>query len=247
MKATIIGTGYVGLTTGVALAYLGHKVHCLDIDDAKIDQLQKGKSPIYEPFLEELMTLSKGNLNFTTKFEEAISDTNVIFITVGTPSLPDGTPPLTFLRSAADTIGKNLGGGFTVIVNKSTVPIGSGNWVESLVRDAFESRNGHNPNGRFAIASNPEFLREGSALHDTLYPDRVVVGSDNPHALEVLYSLYKPILEQTFSPPTFLTRPEGLGAIPIITTNLASAELIKYAANSFLSLKISFINEIAQL
>jgi len=247
MKVGILGTGYVGLTTGAALAYLGHKVHCLDIDETKIEELRKGKSPIYEPYLEELISLSRNNLNFTTRLEETVVGADVVFITVGTPSLPDGNPNLTFLRSAADTIGKHLGAGFTVIVNKSTVPIGSGNWVESLVRDAFESRNGHKPNGRFAIASNPEFLREGSALHDTLYPDRVVVGSDNPQALEVLYSLYKPILEQTFSPPTFLSRPEGLGAIPIITTNLASAELIKYAANSFLSLKISFINEIAQL
>jgi UDPglucose 6-dehydrogenase len=247
MKVGIIGTGYVGLTTGVALAYLGHKVTCLDIDQTKVDLLRRGKSPIYEPWLQELMSLAKSNLNFNTVYQEAIPQFDVVFITVGTPSLPDGGPNLSYVRSAAENIGKYLGGGFTVIVNKSTVPIGSGNWVESLVRDAFESRNGSKPNGRFAIASNPEFLREGSALHDTLYPDRVVVGSDNPQALEVLYSLYKPILEQTFSPPNFIPRPEGLGAVPIITTNLASAELIKYAANSFLSLKISFINEIAQL
>jgi UDPglucose 6-dehydrogenase len=247
MKVGIIGTSYVGLTTGVALAYLGHKVTCLDIDQTKVDLLRREKSPIYEPWLQELISLAKSNLNFNTVYQEAIPRFDVVFITVGTPSLPDGGPNLSYVRSAAESIGKYLGGGFTVIVNKSTVPIGSGNWVESLVRDAFESRNGSKPNGRFAIASNPEFLREGSALHDTLYPDRVVVGSDNPQALEVLYSLYKPILEQTFSPPNFIPRPEGLGAVPIITTNLASAELIKYAANSFLSLKISFINEIAQL
>src|SRR5262245_39923220 len=147
MKVGIIGTGYVGLTTGVALAYLGHKVFCLDVDESKIDQLRKGKSPIYEPYLEELLSLSKANLVFTTKFEETLSNTDVIFITVGTPSLPDGNPNLAFLRSAAEAVGKNLNTGFTVIVNKSTVPIGSGNWVESLVRDAFESRNGHKPNG----------------------------------------------------------------------------------------------------
>ncbi len=133
------------------------------------------------------------------------------------------------------------------MVNKSTVPIGCGNWVESLVREAFEARNGRRPNGCFSVASNPEFLREGSALHDSLYPDRVVVGSDDPRALERLYALYRPVVEQTFPAPSFLPRPESLGAVPLITTNLASAELIKYAANAFLALKISFINEIAQL
>lgn len=144
-------------------------------------------------------------------------------------------------------IGENLGGAYTVVVNKSTVPIGSGNWVEALVREGFEARHAKRPDGRFSVASNPEFLREGSALHDSLYPDRVVIGSDDPRALEVLYALYKPVLEQTFPAPVFLPRPEWLSAVPLITTNLASAELTKYAANAFLSLKISFINEIAQL
>jgi UDPglucose 6-dehydrogenase len=132
-------------------------------------------------------------------------------------------------------------------VNKSTVPIGCGNWVEALVRESFEARNGHRPKGRFSVASNPEFLREGSALRDSLYPDRVVLGADDPRALDCLYALYKPVLEQTFAAPAFLPRPEGLGAVPLITTDLASAELIKYAANAFLSLKVSFINEVAQL
>ena len=128
------------------------------------------------------------------------------------------------------------------------MPIGCGNWVESLVREAFEARNGQpSEEGLFSVASNPEFLREGSALHDSLYPDRVVIGSDDPRALERLYALYRPVVEQTFAAPIFLPRPESLGAVPLITTNLASAELIKYAANAFLSLKISFINEIAQL
>src|SRR6202030_4855119 len=134
---------------------------------------------------------------------------------------------------------------FTVVVNKSTVPIGSGNWVGALVRDAAERRG----RGRdcFAVASNPEFLREGSALHDSLYPDRVVIGADQAQTAEVLYTLYRPILDQTFQPPTFLPRPDRVGAVPLISTDLASAELIKYAANAFLALKISYINEVGHL
>jgi len=142
-------------------------------------------------------------------------------------------------------VGERLGHHFTVIVNKSTVPIGSGNWVGALVRDAAEQR------GRgkdcFAVASNPEFLREGSALLDSLYPDRVVIGADDPRTAEVLYTLYRPILDQTFQPPPFLPRPDRVGGVPLISTDLASAELIKYAANAFLALKISYINEIGQL
>jgi len=132
------------------------------------------------------------------------------------------------------------------VVNKSTVPIGSGNWVGSLLRDAYEQR-ASKPPCEFAVASNPEFLREGSALHDSLYPDRIVIGADETRALEVLYSLYRPILDQTFTPPTYLPRPESQGGVPLLSTDLASAELIKYAANAFLALKISFINEIGLL
>ena len=134
-----------------------------------------------------------------------------------------------------------------VVVNKSTVPIGSGNWVESLVRDAYEKRTNSKAKGMFAVASNPEFLREGSAIFDSLYPDRVVVGSDNQRTAEVLYSLYRPLLEQTFTAPSYLPRPDRMGAVPLISADLASAELIKYAANAFLALKISYINEIGQL
>lgn len=247
MKVAIVGTGYVGITTGVALAYLGHQVTCLDCDERKIASLREGRFPIYEPHLETLAALAQSRLHFTTDTEEAETGAEVIFIAVGTPPLADGNPDLSYLRSAAMDVGKYVGEGFTVVVNKSTVPIGCGNWVESLVRESFEARNGHCPKSCFSVASNPEFLREGSALHDSLYPDRVVIGSDDPRALESLYSLYKPVAEQTFAPPIFLPRPEGLGAVPLITTNLASAELIKYAANAFLSLKISFANEIAQL
>ena len=144
-------------------------------------------------------------------------------------------------------MGEHLGPGFTVIVNKSTVPIGSANWVDALVRDAFQSRTSPPATARFAVASNPEFLREGSALHDTLYADRTVVGADSEEALKVLSDLYRDITDQTFTPPAYLPRPAGLGSVPLINTDLASAELIKYSANAFLSLKISFINEIAEL
>lgn len=192
------------------------------------------------------MRLVRDRIEFTDTYT-AIPHARIVFIAVGTPALPDGSPDLSQLEKAAWSIGLHLGEEFTVIVNKSTVPVGSGNWVESLVREAHRSRNGRSADGHFAVASNPEFLREGSALRDTLYPDRVVVGAEVPRALEVLYTLHRPILEQTFPAPVFLPRPEGLGAVPFVATDLASAELIKYAANAFLALKISFINEIAAL
>lgn len=246
MKVAIIGTGYVGLTTGVCLSFIGHSVHCLDTDESKIAALRSGAVPIYEPNLPELIKEAEHNLHFTTRYEEAIPDADVVFIAVGTPPTPSGAPNLEFLSQAAKCIGQHLNGEFTVVVNKSTVPIGSGNWVESLLRDACEHRsNGTNP--QFAVASNPEFLREGSALHDSLYPDRIVIGADEPRALEVLYTLYRPILDQTFPAPTYLPRPEDISAVPLLSTDLASAELIKYAANAFLALKISFINEIGLL
>jgi UDPglucose 6-dehydrogenase len=247
MKVSIIGTGYVGLTTGVCLGFLGHKVTCIDTDEKKIDLLRAGKTPIFEPFLSELMAAAQPNLQFCTEYAGAVKDADVIFIAVGTPPSPDGSPDLRYLSEAARGIGKHYDGDFLVVVNKSTVPIGSGNWVGSLVRESFEQQHGHKANGHFSVASNPEFLREGSALHDSLYPDRVVIGSDNDRALEVLYSLYRPILDQTFAPPPYLPRPEELGAVPLISTDLASAELIKYAANAFLATKISYINEIGQL
>jgi UDPglucose 6-dehydrogenase len=247
MNVCIIGTGYVGLTTGTCLAFLGHKVTCVDSDPKKIALLQAGQTPIYEPFLTELIAEANGNLRFTTDYSEAIPDARVIFIAVGTPPSPNGSPDLRYLSAAAHGIGEHFDGDFTVVVNKSTVPIGSGNWVGSLLRESYEQQNGRKAGERFAVASNPEFLREGTALSDSLFPDRVVVGSDDARALETLYTLYRPILDQTFSAPTFLPRPEGVGAVPLISTDLASAELIKYAANAFLALKISYINEIGQL
>jgi UDPglucose 6-dehydrogenase len=245
MNVAILGTGYVGLTTGACLAYLGHQVTCVDPVAEKIDALQRGEVPFHEPHLEDLLVQARPNLKFTMDYSEAIPDAQVVFIAVGTPPGVGGAPDLRYLQAAAEGVGELLGHHFTVIVNKSTVPIGSGNWVGALVRDAAEKR------GRgkdcFAVASNPEFLREGSALLDSLYPDRVVIGADDPRTSEVLYTLYRPILDQTFQPPAFLPRPERVGAVPLISTDLASAELIKYAANAFLALKISYINEIGGL
>src|SRR5271156_3330762 len=247
MNVTILGTGYVGLTTGACLAYLGHQVHCVDADPKKIEALERGKMPFFEPHLADLVADARPNLCFTTDYKLAIPDAQVVFIAVGTPPGPGGAPDLRYLESAARGIGENLGAHFTVIVNKSTVPIGSGNWVGSLVRDAFQKRDESKTGGSFAVASNPEFLREGSALHDSLYPDRVVVGADEPQTAEVLYTLYRPLLEQSFPAPSYLPRPDATEAAPLISTDLASAELIKYAANAFLSLKISYINEIGLL
>jgi UDPglucose 6-dehydrogenase len=244
MNVTIIGTGYVGLPTAACLGFLGHNVICLDNDERKIAALKQGEIPIHEPHLRELMELAGPNLSFTTKYAEAIPQADVVFIAVGTPPQEDGAPYLGYLEAAARSVGENLGDGFTVIVNKSTVPIGSGNWVGTLVG---ESRAQGREDAEFAIASNPEFLREGSALFDTLYPNRIVAGANNPKAIDVLNNLYRKILDQSFQAPAFLPRPENLGAVPLVSTDVASAELIKYAANAFLALKISYINEISRL
>lgn len=246
MRVAIIGTGYVGLTTGVCLAFLGHKVTCIDADEEKISLLRAGRAPIYEPHLEELMEEARPNLTFTSSYAEGVPDAEVIFVAVGTPPGAGGSPDMRYVRAAAEGIGQHYRGDFAVVVNKSTVPIGSGNWVESLLCDAHE-RHHHNAAECFVVASNPEFLREGTALHDSLYPDRVVIGANNDQALRTLYTLYRPVLDQTFSAPAYLPRPENLGAVPLVSTDLASAELIKYAANAFLALKISYINEIDRL
>lgn len=247
MKVAILGTGYVGLTTGICFAYLGHKVVCLDPVESKILALRAGRIPIFEPGLAELMREAAENLTFTTSYAEAVPGADVVFIAVGTPPQPDGAPDLRYVRSAAESVGQHLGETFAVVVNKSTVPIGSGNWVEALIRSSYERHHSERADGKFAVASNPEFLREGSALTDTLYADRIVVGSDSPRVLEIMYTLYRPLIDQSFPAPAFLPRPAGCAAVPIVSSDLASAELIKYAANAFLALKISFINEIGSL
>jgi len=247
VNVAIIGTGYVGLTTGACLAYLGHRVTCVDADEKKIAELERGGIPIYEPYLKELIAAARTNLVFTTSYANAIPDAQVVFIAVGTPPGEGGAPDLRYLKAAAHGVGELLGHHFTVVVNKSTVPIGSGNWVGSLVRQAVAGRADKQGDVCFAVASNPEFLREGSAISDTLYPDRIVVGADEEQTAEVLYTLYRHIVDQAFQAPAFLPRPERVGAVPLISTDLQSAELIKYAANAFLALKISYINEIGQL
>jgi len=246
VNVAIIGTGYVGLTTGACLAFLGHEVSCVDADANKIAALRRGEVPFFEPHLEDLLADARDNLSFTTDYSQAIPEAQVIFIAVGTPTGVGGAPDLRYLEAAAHGVGEHLGPHFTVIVNKSTVPIGSGNWVGTLVRERIQ-RNGAGGAKCFAMASNPEFLREGSAIHDSLYPDRVVIGAGEPKTAEVLYTLYRPLLDQTFTPPRYLPRSDRLGAVPFISTDLSSAELIKYAANAFLALKISYINEIGQL
>lgn len=247
MKVCVVGTGYVGLTTGVSLAFLGHEVTCVDLDQAKVDMLRGGKCPIYEPGMEDLLAEAAPNLTFTTSYDEAVPGADVVFVAVQTPSAADGSPDLRYLSAAAESVAHALNHDFTVVVNKSTVPIGSGNWVDAILRESFATREDRPDGVEFAVASNPEFLREGNAIADTLYPDRIVIGSDNPRSLEVLNRLYRPIINQTFTPPSFLPRPEDATAVPLVSTDLASAELIKYAANAFLALKISYANEIGQL
>lgn len=248
MKVLVVGTGYVGLTTGVALGYLGHHVTCLDIDETKVAMLREGRSPIFEPGLPELMTLAKNNLSFSTSFKDVdFQALDVVFIAVGTPSLADGSCDLSQVQAAAEAIGQHLEGHFTVVVNKSTVPIGSGNWVDTLVHETYLRSKGTKPDGSYAIASNPEFLRQGAAVFDTLYPERIVIGADDDRAIDILTNLYRPLLNQEFAAPAFLPRPENLSAVPVVTCDLASAEMIKYAANAFLAVKISFVNEMARL
>lgn len=247
MKVTICGTGYVGLTTGVLLAYLGHDVVCYDIDQAKVDTLKKGIPYFYEPHLEEMLGIVRENISFSSDAACALGGADVVFIAVGTPSGPSGSADLTVMKQVTHSIGKHLGADFTLVVNKSTAPIGSGDWVHSLLSEAMRERFGASGDKRFAVCSNPEFMRQGSALYDNLYPDRVVVGSDNPMAIRFMRSLYSNLLDQSFAAPACLPRPEAKTSVPLVETDFASAELIKYASNAFLSMKISFINEIASL
>ena len=246
MRVCTVGTGYVGLSTATCLAFLGHQVRGFDVDKRKIALLQRDVLPIHEPGLEELLGLAKKNITFVDDPAFAVGDAEVIFVTVGTPSLADGRPDLRCLESAAEMIGKHLGETFAVVVNKSTVPIGANAYVEGLIRKSYRT-NHPESNERFAVAYNPEFLRQGSAMQDSLYPDRIVVGSDSVQALERLNALYRPVIDQNFRAPRFLPRPEHLRRIPVVTAALASAEIIKYAANAFLALKISLANELAEL
>ena len=251
MRVTVIGTGYVGTVTGACLSYMGHHVTCVDTDAGKITRLQRGESPIYEPQLEELLRFAtrRGGIEFTTELETAAAASDVIFIAVGTPPLPSGEANLCYLEAAARSIGASMDNSrFRVVVNKSTVPVGSGNLVEALVREGItDARPVERREIQFGVASNPEFLREGSAVADSLYPDRIVVGSSDPKTLAVMRELYQPLVAQSFEAPPGIPRPAGLVQVPLVSTTLTSAEMIKYAANAFLAMKIGFANEIANI
>ncbi|KPK64741.1 UDP-glucose 6-dehydrogenase [candidate division WOR_3 bacterium SM23_42] len=222
MKVCMIGTGYVGLVSGTCFAEIGHEVICVDNDKHKIDVLVKGGIPIYEPGLDELVArnMKAGRLSFTTKTREGVDQSLFVFIAVGTPPKDDGEPDLSSIEQVAAEIGAAMRG-YKIIVEKSTVPVQTGRWVRTVV----ERFNKHSAD--FDVASNPEFLREGSAIDDFLHPDRVVLGVESDRAEENLLELYKPI------------------EAPKIVTDIASAELIKHASNSFLSTKISFINALS--
>jgi UDPglucose 6-dehydrogenase len=249
LRVGVVGTGYVGLATGACLAHVGHEVTCLDNDPERVEGLREGQVPFYEPGLEELVARSTGRLRFASseKLAGVVREVDVLFVAVGTPQGGDGSADLTNVADVARAIGHALGRSTPrehplVVVNKSTVPVGSAYYVSTLVGDGIEEAGGER--AEFRVASNPEFLREGSAVHDSLFPDRVVVGTDSREALDTLRTLYAPIVEQSF-PTEWDPRPKV--AVPFVTTDLASAEMIKYAANAFLATKISFINEVANL
>ena len=220
----VIGVGYVGLVTGACLADLGNKVICLNRSQQKSDNLKKGIPPIFEPGLEEIVrrNYEAGRLNFTTSYDEALRDVEFVFIAVGTPSGSEGEADLSHVTQAAEQVAKRLLK-HMIIVNKSTVPIGTGDWVADIINE-------HKVNDvEFAVVSNPEFLREGSAVYDFMNPDRIVLGSTNREAAERVAELYAPL------------------QAPVIITDLRTAEMIKYASNAFLATKISFINEMANI
>ena len=247
MRVCVIGTGYVGLVTGVCLAHIGHQVICVDNNKAKVELMRSGKSPIYEPGLSEIMqsAMEAGSLEFTTNTNSAIANSQILFIAVGTPALPTGESDTKYVEAVAREIGLAINGEYKVIVNKSTVPIGSGDWVRQIINSEIKQRK-LDKKPQFDVVSNPEFLREGSAIYDTFNPDRIVLGGNSEKAISLMQELYKPIVERKvtgINPVEELSLPN----IPVVVTDLGSAETIKYAANSFLATKISFINELANI
>lgn len=227
MRVAMIGTGYVGLVSGACFADFGHEVCCVDKDASKIARLLEGKIPIFEPGLEDLVAsnVREGRLTFTTEGSDAIRNADAVFIAVGTPSRRgDGHADLSYVYAAAEEIALLIQD-FTVVVTKSTVPVGTGDEIERIIRQA-------RPDARFAVVSNPEFLREGAAIEDFKRPDRVVVGTEDDAARKVMAELYRPL---------------SLNDFPVLYTTRRTSELIKYAGNAFLALKITFINEIADL
>ncbi len=240
----VVGAGYVGLVTGACLAHVGHRVMCVDRDEDRIAELAAGRVPIYEPGLEEMVArcAERGLLSFAGSegMAEVVRSADVVFIAVGTPQGDDGSADLSNVAAVAQSIGGALAEAPRerplLIVNKSTVPVGSGDYVSMLVAE------GAGRPVEFRVVSNPEFLREGNAIHDSLFPDRIVLGADSSEALDAMRALYEPIIEQSFA-----TGPGPRAEVPFVTTDLASAEMIKYAANAFLATKISFINEVSNV
>jgi UDPglucose 6-dehydrogenase len=227
MNICVVGSGYVGLVTGACLADFGMNVVGVDKDAGKVDMLSQGKVPIYEPGLGTLVqkNMAEGRLRFSTDLGPAIEEAQAVFIAVGTPPKSDGSADLTFIREVASSIAQHLNG-YKILVTKSTVPIGTGKMIEDMVRDGAGSKH------KFAVVSNPEFLREGSAIEDFMHPDRVVIGTRDPRAAELMKDVYSPL---------------AAADVPFIITDVETAELIKYASNGFLATKISFINEVAQI
>ncbi len=257
MRVCVIGTGYVGLVTGVCLAHIGHHVICVDNNEEKVKLMQSGQAPIFEPGLSELMRSSAeaGHLEFTTDLAAGVAHGEILFIAVGTPPLPTGESDTRYVEAVARGIGTHLDGGYKVIVNKSTVPIGSGDWVKMIVMDGVAESHkslvtaGGVPEDKsleeiaagFEVVSNPEFLREGSAVYDTFNADRIVLGGNSPKAITMMQELYTPLIERQYA------EDKSLPPVPVLVTDLSSAEMIKYAANAFLATKISFINEVANI
>jgi UDPglucose 6-dehydrogenase len=227
MKICVVGSGYVGLVTGACLADFGMTVTGVDKDATKIAALERGEIPIYEPGLEEIVAknVRAGRLRFTTELAPAIREARAVFIAVGTPPLPDGRADLSFVRQVAESIGDNLND-YKVVITKSTVPVGTGQMVESVVRERSGGRQ------EFAVVSNPEFLREGSAIEDFMQPDRVVIGARTERAVQVMLDIYAPL---------------KAAGVPFVVADVESAEMIKYASNGFLATKIAFVNEVAEL
>lgn len=226
MKVSIIGAGYVGLVTGACFADLGWHVTCVDIDHEKIEGLRAGRMPIFEPGLEEVVNRNRlnGRLDFVTDMAPAVAQSDIVFLTVGTPPMEDGRADTSAVAAAAVELAPALEG-YTVVAIKSTVPVGTGTYVRRLIAEA-------NPTALFSIASNPEFLREGNAIRDFMEPDRIVIGCDEERAGDLLRALYNPLEQRD---------------VPIVVTDCATSELIKYSANSFLAAKVAFINEMADL
>jgi UDPglucose 6-dehydrogenase len=255
----VVGIGYVGLNIGACLAYIGHRVVCVDKDVYRVAQLEGRCMPFYEPGLGELVEAGerRGRLRFSTDLPEAVRGADVLFIPVDTPQSNEGEADLSSVTAVAKGIGRALAERTPrvrrerplIVVNKSTMPVGSGDYVSMLIKEgaaesgAAEGENGV-PSLNYRVVSNPEFLREGSAVYDSLFPDRIVLGASERDSLDMMRALYEPIIEQSF--PTELD-PRPKDAVPFVSTDLASAEMIKYAANAFLATKVSFVNEIANI